>query len=135
MLGNGEFSSKEFEKAAKITRWETTRLLFLISGGGIDEKHLGDLIFGGEKFFPVVANIDIQVGIGLDEDQPTTGRGESQLAVDSRGMVLLLGGGVNQDVAVGEEPMEAFKITAGGFGFVRVGVGTVDQDHRFEEGQ
>src|SRR5690606_6150302 len=85
---------------------------------------------------PVVANILVDVGVGLDEDQPrAAGRG-GQLVGHPGAAILLLRRGHQQHVAVGQQVAEPGEVGAGGVGvFGRVGVGTVDQDQVGQRGQ
>ena len=69
----------------------------------------------------------------LHEDQSTTGRGLRQFVDNPRGAVFLLRRRVDQHVAVRQDVTQPIEVGAGPVGVARVGVGTIDENHVFEQ--
>ena len=103
---------------------------------GIDQEHVCGGVLAIESPAPVVADVLVDVGMGLDEYQPGAACGVGQFLGHPGAAIFLLRGGYQQYVAVGQEVAEAGEVGAGRAGVLGgVGVGTVDQDQVGQWGQ
>ena len=115
-------------QSREVTDRALSGLLLAECSHGIDEEHLGNVEASGQLSSPVVADIDVVLSMRLHEQQSATGRGDVEFFDDSARSVLLLGRGIDQDVAVRQQSPQGVEVAAGRRGFVRVGIGAVDDD-------
>ncbi len=76
---------------------------------------------------PVVANVFVEIGMCLDEEQPATDRRDAEFVGHAARAVFLLGRRVDQHVAVRQQAVQPLEVVPFGLRFRRIGVGTVDE--------
>ena len=76
---------------------------------------------------PIVANVFVEIGMRLHEEEPATDCRDAEFVGHSPGTVFLLCRGVDQYVAVRQQAVQPLEVVPLGLRFRRVRVGTVDE--------
>ncbi len=132
-MGGRQLGRQHLLQPAEIARGPPAGELLLQALQGIDKEDFRHVVVRAQVASPIVADVLVELGVRLHENQPAAIGGQSQLVRDAARAVFLLSGGVDQHVAVRQQFVQSLEVAAFGVALRRVRIRTIDQNNVLQE--